>query len=140
MISGKLISMIEKNADNLISSLIQELRINKRTAAYKNFSESQLMERTENVYKNLRSWLGDKTEDDIKEMYNALGRERKKEKIPLSQVMSAMIITRNHLRRFIEHEIPSNSAMEIYQEMEFINYITIFFDKALYHTIIGYEL
>lgn len=139
MISGKLISIIETNADNLITSLIQELRTNNRTSTYRNFSDAQMAERTKNVYRNLSSWLGDKTEDDIKEMYNALGRERRGENIPLSHVVSALIITRNHLRRFIENEVVSNSTLEIYQEMEFINYITVFFDKAIYHTIVGYE-
>lgn len=139
MISGKLISIIEKNTDIIIKSLIQELRTNSRTSSYKNLDNSQLVERTRNVYTNLSSWLGDKTETEIGKLYNALGKERRKENIPLSQVISALTITRDHLCRYIGNELPSNSSLETYQLMEFVNYITTFFDKAIYHTIKGTE-
>ncbi len=139
MISGKLISIIEKNADTIIQSLIKELRTNSRTIAYKNLADSKLIERTKNVYIHLSSWLGDKTDEEIGKLYHALGKERLKENIPLSQLISALTITRNHLCRYIENEIPCNSSLETYQLMEFTNYITTFFDKAIYHSIRGTE-
>ena len=139
MISGKLISIIEKNADTIIQSLVKELRTNSRTTAYKNLADSKLIERTKNVYSHLSSWLGDKTDAEIGKLYNALGKERLKENIPLSQLISALIITRNHLCRYIGNEMPCNSSLEIYQLMEFTNYITTFFDKAIYHSVRGTE-
>lgn len=139
MIYGRLIKLIENSADKLAERLVTEIKENKRSSAYEKISDEELKRRAYAVYKNLGAWLGEKTSEDIKEYFLSLGQQRYQEEIPLSNVVSALTITRNELRRYIDSEGLLGSTLELYQELELIQAITVFFDRAIHYTVQGYE-
>jgi hypothetical protein len=139
MIYGKLIKMIEDRAEKLTEKLVKEIKGNKRSSAYQKIDDEELKRRAYAVYKNLGAWLGEKTSEDIKEYFLKLGEQRYLEDIPLSHVVSALTITRNELRRYVDSEGLLGTSLELYQELELIHAITTFFDRAIHYTIQGYE-
>ncbi|MFQ6672566.1 MAG: hypothetical protein ACE5KY_04645 [Candidatus Tectimicrobiota bacterium] len=139
MIFGRLIKMIEDHAEELTAKLVKEIKGNKRCAAYEKIDDEELKRRAYAVYKNLGAWLGEKTEEDIKGYFIKLGEQRYQEEIPLSHLVSALTITRNHLRRYIDSEGLLGTSLELYQELELLHSLTVFFDKAIHYSTVGYE-
>lgn len=139
MISVKLVKMIEDHAEQLAQQFLKDVQTNPRTSAYHQFSTEELHDRTYDVYKNLSNWLMEKTEKDVERKYMDLGRRRKQEKIPLSQVVFALSMTKSHLIDFVKRYGLADSALEFYQELELFYLLSQFYDRAIYYTICGYE-
>jgi hypothetical protein len=57
----------------------------------------------------------------------------------VSQVVYALILTKDHLLHFIRRSGFAGSAVELYQEEELTHLVDRFFDKAIYNTILGHE-
>ncbi len=139
MIPGTLIELIESHAEQLNVSLVAKLRTDPKTAQYRDLSEEELGRRTGDVFQHLGLWLTEMSDDRIRERYRKLGRERRREGIPLSQVVAALTLSRNHLWNYIKNEGFFETALELHQEIEFVDLILRFFDRAAYYTAVGYE-
>ena len=139
MLSDRLIRMIEHHADELTHALVEDLQTNSHTASYHRLSQEALHSRTYDVYKNLGLWLGSKAEGDVEAAYTALGRKRLTERIPISEVVYALILTKYHLRDYIQSAGLVDSAVDLYQEQELHRLLGHFFDKAIYYTVRAYE-
>jgi len=91
------------------------------------------------VYDNLGEWLMSKTETDVELRYRELGRRRLAQEVPLSQFMSSMLMTKEHLWAFLRRESISDGALQLYGELEFLQSLTNFYDRAIYYASQGYE-
>src|SRR5687767_2767182 len=139
MLSSRLIRMIEDHAEDLTRGTLSDLSRNPRTPAYHSIPHGELHRRVYDVYRNLGRWLGDKTDAPVEETYGALGRTRRAEGILLSEVVYALILTKQHLAQYIRSSGLVASAVELYQEEELNHLIDDFFDRAVYFTVRGYE-
>ena len=139
MISSRLVAMIENRADELTRGLLAELQRNPRTSGYHKLSVNELRTRGADVYRNLGRWLMETAEADIESAYTDLGSRRRQEGIPSSQVVAALVLTKNHLIEYVKAAGLAGSALELYQELELLHLVTQFFDKAVYYTVLGYE-
>ncbi len=139
MLSDSLVQMIEDDADKLTQSLVKDLKSNKRTAHYHQLTGDELHRITYNVYRHLGQWIASKTEGAIESSYTELGRRRFSEGVPLSEVVSALILTKYHLREYIRFSGMSDSAIDLHRERELQQLVTQFFDNAIYYTVKGYE-
>jgi hypothetical protein len=139
MISTKLVSMIEDHAEPLTAGLVGDLQRHPRTAAYHQFPPSELHDRAYEVYRNLSKWIVRESEGEIELTYSNLGRRRLQEGIPLSQVIFALTLTKDHLLSYVKLSGLSDSALDLYHELDLLRMVTQFFDKAIYYTVQGYE-
>ena len=139
MISSKLVAMIEDHADQLTAGLVGDLQRHPRTEAYHHLARAEVHNRAYDVYRNLGKWVTRGSESEIESSYTALGHRRFQEGIPLSQVVSALILTKDHLVSYVRTSGLSDSAIDLYQELELLRVVAQFFDQAIYHTVQGYE-
>ena len=138
MLVARLVSLIEDHAEELAITVARRLRDDPRTAEYRRFSDTQRTERARDVYANLGRWLEEASEDEIEEEYVALGRKRRREEVPLSQVVMALLLTRRNLWQWVEAQ-GADSVLELRQQLDLEILVVRFFDRAIYHTIRGYE-
>ena len=131
--------MIEDHADELFRGLLDDLQSNPRTPSYHRINREDLRARLHDVYRHLGGWLSDATEERVETVYGELGRKRHAEGIPLSEVVFALTLAKYHLRDFIRTRGLVDSAVELYQEQELQRLVGRFFDRAVYHTVRGYE-
>ncbi len=131
--------MIETHAEQLTNRLVAHLKTDPKTVQYRDLTDDELARRTYDVLTHLGAWLGEMSDDRIKERYVDLGRQRRAEEISLSQVIAALTLSRNHLWNYAKSEGLFESALDLYQEIEFLDLILKFFDKAAYYTAVGYE-
>ena len=131
--------MIEDHAEELTRDTLDSIRRNPRTPSYHSLSSDALYARAYEVYRDLGDWLGGKNEAKIEAWYRALGQRRYDEGIGLSEVIYALILTKNRLENYVRTSGLADSAVELYQEQELFRLIEYFFDRAMYYAALGYE-
>jgi len=139
MISTRLVAMIEDHAEQLTSGLVRSLEQHPRTGGYHTLPRSELHDRAYDVYHNLSKWVTRGSESEVEASYADLGRRRRQEGIPLDQVVFALLLTKDHLLEYIRTSGLSDSALDLYQELELLRVVGQFFDRAIYHAVRGYE-
>ena len=139
MLSARLIRLIEEHAEQLTRRVLEDVAANPRTPHYHGLSSDEMHRRVYDVYHNLGRWVGDKTEEHLESTYGGLGRTRCREGVPLSEVVYALVLIKDHLREYIRAVGLVDSAVELYLEEELHLSIGRFFDSAIYHTVKGYE-
>lgn len=134
----ELVKLIEENADDLAEMMVQTVRQSPRMAAYHRFGDDQLAFRARLVYANLGNWLEESSEAQVEEEYFKLGEQRCRERIPLSQVVWALLLIRRNLWQFIEKQ--GGAELQDLQRSLDLNILVVrFFDRAILHTVSGYE-
>jgi hypothetical protein len=139
MFSTRLVVMIEDHAEQLTAGLVDHLQRDPRTVGYHGLAPLELHNRAYDVYRNLGRWVARGSENEIQTTYAELGRRRRREGIPLSQVVVALTLTKDHLLDYVSTSGLSDSALDLYQEMELLRVVAQFFDRTIYHTVLGYE-
>jgi len=134
----ELVKLIESQADELTELMVRKVRESPRMAAYHRFGDQELGERARSVYANLGKWLEEASEGIVKEEYTRLGRVRCQERIPLSQVIWGLLLTRRNLWQFIELQ-GWNTVDDLQRTLELEILVVRFFDRAILHTAGGYE-
>lgn len=138
-LSDRFVRTIESNAEEFAEGTVKKLQTSTRTEAYHKLSHRDLYHRCYDIYHNLGHWLWEKSEGAIQAQYNELGERRFAEGIPLAQVLWALILTKERLLEYLGSCGLVDSAMDLYQQQEFIRLIDHFFDRAVCYTGEGYE-
>ncbi len=138
MLSRRLIAAVESNAHKLAQDVVEENRKNPILASYSQLSDEQYVRVVQDLYSELGQWLTSRTWHRLQVAYERKGRERFGGGIPLEQLIYSLGHTKRRLLEYIRTAIPG-SADERDMELELIMAIDEFFDKAIYHTISGYE-
>lgn len=138
-LSGRLIRLIERNAEELTQGTVRKLQSSLLTKSYHNLPQHELYNRAYEVYHNLGRWLWEKSGDAVQSWYNGLGDERCEEAVPLTEVLWALVLTKERLLEYVASSVFADSAVELYQQQEFHMLVGHFFDRALCYTAEGYE-
>jgi len=140
MISHGLVHMIETHADELARHWLQDVRQSDATPGYHALPEETLYRRAFDVYSRLGRWIGgDEHRAEVEKTYTELGRQRFHEGLPVSEVVEALALTKYRLWSHVRDNGLLDSAVHLYQALELYNRVVLFFDRATYYTIIGYE-
>jgi hypothetical protein len=139
-LSKKYVELVEKNSAKLTERVMSDIKKHPGTKTYRTYDDSQLSKRIFNVYNEFGKWMSTATTlDSIKEVYTALGKQRRKEGFALSEVIQTLIITRRHIWLLIESEGFLDTALDLRQAIDLINRSVLFFDRAIYFTALGFE-
>jgi hypothetical protein len=139
MLSTRLVHHIEAHADTLASMVVNRFRDNEDLSGYHSLSEVSLYDRVRELCANLGEWLSEKSEDHLRERYEALGRQRFKEGVPLHQVVLALQVTKARILAYARSGGFGETALELYGREELELRIAHFFDRAVYYLVREYE-
>jgi hypothetical protein len=140
-ISDKLVELIEKNAKQLATNWLNDVRKHPSTPTYHVYDEEELYNRAFDVYSRLSKWISKETsKEEIHRHYIALGLQRRREGFALSEVIQALIITRRHIWLKVMSEGFLDTALDMYKALELNNRVILFFDRAIHYTALGYEI
>ena len=151
MLLARLIWLIENHADSLTRSTVEDLQSNPRTPSFHAVAREEMESRIFGLYRNLGRWIGTRDGAHIEVEYVDLGRKRRADGVPLSEIIFAVMLYKKHLRHFIQENSVVGSTADrpeheellpvVLYEIQELNYMVgHFFDAALYHTARGYEL
>lgn len=141
-VTKRLIELIEHHADALTRSWMREIKQDAGTPTYAKYhDENELYQRAFRVFGQLGKWIGkDTSKDDLQKYWTDLGRQRRKEGFPLSEIVQSLFLIRRHIWQMVESEGLLDTAFDLFQAMELHHQVTLFFDRAVYHSACGYEL
>ena len=139
MLALRLVRLIEKHSAEIADGLMTKLRTSVRTPAYRNLHEDELRGAVVSLYAHLEEWLLTKTESDVEGYFRSIGRRRAADGIPFSQVAWALMTSKEQLWGFVYQEAAADKALELYGELEFLETLDHFFDRAVYYALVGYE-
>jgi hypothetical protein len=139
MVGNRLFQIVESHSSELSVNLARKLRTSERTPGYRELAEDDLIKLASQVYENLSDWLLTKTSSDIELQYSQLGERRAQQGIPLSQLIWALLMSKEELWGLLQHERLGDRILELYGEREFARMLDNFFDQALYFGVRGYE-
>lgn len=139
-VSRRLVELIERDAGELTTSYVDTIRRDTRMPTYSKLPAGDLYDRTYAVYSRLGKWVShDTTREEVKEYWTALGRQRRREGFPFSEIVLSLCHERRLLWAKIQSEGLLDTAIDLYQAAELNHRVMLFFDLALYYAAVGYE-
>ena len=140
MLTARLVQMIESRSSELSQGLLHKLQSSERFSDLRRrVPADELEERTYEIYRNLSDWLLGKSEAEIERRYLEVGARRAAQGVAFSQFLWAFLCTKQHLHDFLRLEVFMENPMELYGELELVQALDQFFDRALYYAAVGYE-
>ena len=140
MLAYRLVRLIETHSDALAASLLNRVEKSDLTSSYcEKVPADELKQRVFEIYRHLGDWLLGKTEVDIEQRYREIGARRATQGIPLSQLLWAIVLTKENLWEFLKHESTPDRPVEVFGELEMLQLLDQFFDRAMFYASDGYE-
>jgi hypothetical protein len=139
MFSYRLVRLIETHADALAAGLEERVQTSPQVTHFRNVPAHELRERVYEIYRHLGEWLLGKNELDIEHRYLEIGARRARQGVPLSELVQAIVLTKENLWDFLKSEAVMDRAVEIMGELELLQMLEMFFDRAIYYAAVGYE-
>ncbi len=140
MFSYRMVRLIETHADALAAGLEEKVQSDPRVHRLRSIPVHELRERVYEIYRHLGEWLLGKNETDIERRYREIGARRAQQNVPLSEVVQAIVLTKENLWEFLKNEALADRAIEIMGELELLQMLEMFFDRAIYYAAVGYEV
>ena len=139
MVTRKLVRLIESHCDDLATHLAEKLHRSSRTAGFLVIPREELVHATGDLYRNLGEWVLSKTETEIEMRFVDVGKRRYAQKVPLDDVVWGIILSKENLWGFLRRESLADRALDLFNQLEFMQLLDGFFDRAIYYTTRGYE-
>jgi hypothetical protein len=141
MMLYRLVRLIETHSQSLAACLLDQVKNSDLTERYKqNVRPEELKERVYEVYHHLGEWLIGKDEFRLEQRYMDIGARRQSQRVPLSQVIWVIVLTKENLWDFIRKESVLDRPVEVFGELEMLQLLEQFFDRAIYYATVGYEM
>jgi len=139
MLAYRLVRLIETHSDGLAASLLNRVQNSEFTRDYRNVPAQDLQERVYEIYRHLGDWLLGKSEFDIKERYREIGARRYAQQVPLNQLVWVIVLTKENLWEYLKSEAGLERPTEVFGELEMLQLLDQFFDRAIFYATMGYE-
>ncbi|HWR35250.1 MAG TPA: hypothetical protein VN622_05195 [Clostridia bacterium] len=139
ILAYRLVRLIEVHSEGLARTLRQKLDTSDRCPDYRNVPPEELTHIVYEMYRNLGEWLLGKTEADIEVRYTAIGARRAEQNVPLSQVLWTIALVKENLWEYLKKESLVERPSEVFGELEMLQLLESFFDRAVFYAAIGYE-
>ena len=138
ILAYRMVRLIEKHSHGLVNALQAKMAQCDRCGEYVHVPSEELAADVEDVYQHLGEWLLGKTESDIRSRYHRIGARRAEQGVPLSQVLWAIALVKENLWEYLRHE-GEQQVTEVFGELEILQLLEQFFDRAMYFAAVGYE-
>ncbi|NHZ86232.1 MAG: NUDIX domain-containing protein [Planctomycetia bacterium] len=140
--TDSLYKIISKDSQLITENWVSEVCSHKSTTKYGKYSRDILYERAYQVISQFSDWMttpmGQKKH--IWDYYTKVGQQRYEQGFKLSEVLSALSLTRKHI---FAHVLAKRNvwkkSIAMYQVLEFMWQVNYFFDKANYYVTYGFE-
>jgi len=140
MLAYYFVHLIETHSDALASKLLDKVRQSGSTRTYSsNVPASELKQRVYEIYEHLGDWLLGKKDVDIERRYREIGARRYHQQVPLGELIWAIVLTKQNLWEFLTSESIVDRPMSVFGELEVLQMLGQFFDRAIYYATEGYE-
>ena len=139
MLAYRLVRLIETHSDELAAGLLKRVQQSELTRAYRNVPPEELRQRVYEIYRHLGEWLLGKSAFDIEQRYEEIGTRRAHQGVPISELIWTIVLTKENLWEFLKKEALMEQPVEVFGELEMLQLLEQFFERAIYYASIGHE-
>jgi hypothetical protein len=139
MLAYRLVRLIETHSDALAAGLLEKVQTSELTRSYRHVAPGELQQRVYEIYRHLGDWLLGKSAFDIEQRYEEIGTRRVHQGVPISELIWVIILTKDNLFEFLKRENIMERPVEVFGELEMLQLLDQFFDRAIYYASVGYE-
>ncbi|MGD0506293.1 MAG: hypothetical protein ABSA27_00735 [Terriglobales bacterium] len=139
MMLYRLVRLIETHSEALADNLLDRVQNSELTPSYQNVPREELKERVYEIYRHLGEWLVGKDEAYLEQRYLEIGARRATQRATLSEVIWVIVLTKENLWEFVKKEAVLERPVEVFGELEMLQLLEKFFDRAIYYASVGYE-
>ncbi|MGO9402844.1 MAG: hypothetical protein ACLPVW_05155 [Terriglobales bacterium] len=139
MMLYRLVRLIETHSEALAASLLERVQNSPLTPSYRSVPSADLQERVYEIYRHLGEWLVGKDESYLEQRYLKIGAKRASQRVPVSEVIWVIVLTKENLWEFVKKEAVLERPVEVFGELEMLQLLEQFFDRAIYYATVGYE-
>jgi 8-oxo-dGTP diphosphatase len=141
LLSDALLQMLKEHALEVAKHWLDDICANPTTPSFRKLPPEILLENARLTLLKLVGWLTNESAGlAIKDFYQALGRERHIQGFSLAEVISALMLLRKHIWLFVSSQGVWARPIDVYRILELEQRVIAFFDKAMFHTALGFEL
>jgi len=135
----RLVRLIETHSKELAAELLARARQSPHLATFPKVPDQELRQRVYEIYSQLGQWLMTRTDADIERQYSEIGARRYRQGVLLSELMWAIVLTKDNLWDFLYRESWPGFEIEVLAEHDMFRMIDHFFNRAMYYAARGYE-
>ena len=139
IMAHRLMKLIETHADALAETLEAKIVSSDRCTDYSRVSGEELKTLVGGIYGQLGLWLITKTEEDVERRYTMIGTRRAEQCVPVSQLLWCIVMVKENLWDYLRNLEALESTSEIFGELELMQMVDQFFDRAMYFAVRGHE-
>ncbi len=140
LLSDELAHAVEENSARIVELWLDDITTNPSTRSYRSVDRNGLRERAMIIMGQFGTWLRkEKSEGEFTKFYRSLGKERKEGGVPLEEAISSLSLLKKHAWMFTYSFGVWEKAVDIYRMFELGERLVYFFDRAAYHTAVGYR-
>jgi hypothetical protein len=139
MLAYRLVRLIETHAEALAAGLLIKVQNSEFTRSYQKVPSEDLKDKVGEIYRHLGEWLLGKSSFDIERRYEEIGARRVHQGVPVSELIWVIILTKENLWEFLQKESMPERPAEAFGELEMLQLLDQFFDRAIYYASVGYE-
>jgi 8-oxo-dGTP diphosphatase len=140
LLSDELVNVVENNSRKIVDLWLDDIASNPSTRSYHELGRSDMSPRAMFIIGQFGSWLkGIKSEGEFKAFFQGLGSMRRKDGIPLADLVSTLSLLKKHIWMFSYSSGVWDKMVDIYRMFELGERLVYFFDRATFYTILGYD-
>lgn len=140
MLSDALVALVRDHAEEVTHLWLGEVRSNLTTPSYRKVDRDELFERGYSAVSQFGRWLrGREADAEVRAFYRNLGIQRKAQGFAIHEVISSLSLLRKHVWTFVRGRGMWERPIDVYRVLELNRRIALFFDKAVFHTVLGFE-
>jgi hypothetical protein len=137
MLFNRLIQAVESHSDDIVTSLVSQVRRDPELKRLHALPEPELRQWASAVVTRLSTGLG--RHENLNAMYSDLGKVRFQQQVPLHECVREILLLKNTVVDFVREHSFSNTEVDLYAEEEVEHLVHCCFDSILYHFVRGYE-
>jgi len=139
MLTVRLVRLIEAHSEALASELLEKVQQSEYTRSFSRVPSEELRRRVCEIYQHLGEWLLARTDSDLERRYRDIGARRFRQRVPLAELIWAIILAKQTLWEFLSWESVPDRLAEVFGELELLKLLGNFFDRALHWAALGYQ-
>jgi len=140
MLSDALVRFMRDHAAEVAERWTEDVRTNPTTPSYRRVDPERLKEGAVRALSQFTRWLGGEEGDyEVRDFYRSVGEQHRRRGFALDEVISSLALFRKHIWTFARSQGVWRRPIEVYRVLELDQRFVVFFDKAVYQAVKGYE-
>ena len=135
----RLVEMVEKNWESIADRVIERVHTDPQVPNYRALTDHELRYRARDLLSQLGHWLSRRDEARLTQRYEALGRRRFDEGMPLHEVIYKLQLLKQGVLAHARDYHLELSAIQLYAEQEFLGSVDEFFDLIIFSVCKGHS-